>query len=153
MTKRFKTNLPEGPAALSGASPMDENSEALRLLLKDEEQPKRFREAILVATQTTRSQLQRGSRKRLLRLQLLQTGCRMSDAFVHILCSTSTVEFVYYVVVAFDDYVKYVLTVSSVTEWACSTGQMRCSNMPTHGRSPGRSNYCSRPDGGTWKLL
>ena len=96
MTKRFKTNLPEGPAALSGASPMDENSEALRLLLKDEEQPKRFREAILVATQTTRSQLQRGSRKRLLRLQLLQTGCRMSDAFVHILCSTSTVEFVYY---------------------------------------------------------
>ena len=93
MTKRFKTNLPEGPAALSGASPMDENSEALRLLLKDEEQPKRFREAILVATQTTRSQLQRGSRKRLLRLQLLPTGCftvpalevicRMSDAFVH----------------------------------------------------------------------
>ena len=40
----FKTNLPVGPAALSGASPMDENSEALRLLLKDEERPKRLRE-------------------------------------------------------------------------------------------------------------
>jgi hypothetical protein len=75
---------------------MDENSEALRLLSRDEERPKRLRENDFGGDTNDQIAIAEGFTKRLLRLQLLPTGCFtipaleliccwMSDAFVHIL--------------------------------------------------------------------